>query len=177
MLSSYWLVVPFFAQMAAMGFDEFYFHYRRELPRWERLGHPIDTLTVLVCYGWILLVPPGRPAVAVYIALAAISCLMVTKDEPVHSRYCGSGEQWLHALLFLLHPLVLIAAGLLWPAAHEAERRLPWIQYHGYERVFLALGISGTALFALYQLIYWNFLWHSRTTGTSTGSTTSFTKP
>jgi len=28
-----------------MGVDEFYFHRRRGLPRWERLAHPLDTMT------------------------------------------------------------------------------------------------------------------------------------
>lgn len=175
MLNSYCLAAPFFAQMVSMVVDEFYFHYRRELPRWERLGHPIDTLSVLVCYAWILFVPPDRTACTVYVVLAAISCLMVTKDEPVHRRYCGSGEQWVHSLLFLLHPLVLGSAGLLWPAAHDAVSQLPWIRYHGYELAFLIIGAAATALFGLYQVFYWNFIWHSQLTGTSSGSTTSFT--
>ena len=169
MLSSYWLAVPFLLQMGAMAVDEFYFHHRRGLPRWERVGHPIDTLSVLACYAWILLLAPDSSTAAVYAVLAAISCLLVTKDEPVHSRFCGSGEQWLHALLFLLHPVVLAGAALLWPAMHETERALPWIRYEGYERSFLTVGTIATALFATYQLVYWNFLWNSRSAGNSTG--------
>jgi hypothetical protein len=161
--------------MMAMAVDEFYFHRRRELPRWERVGHPIDTLSVLACYCWLFLAAPGRSAALVYTALAVLSCLVVTKDEPVHRRFCGSGEQWLHALLFLLHPMVLAGAGLLWPAVHGTVSDLPWIRYRGFERAFLAANAGATALFALYQVIYWNVPWHPRTTGSTTGSTTSST--
>jgi hypothetical protein len=55
---------------------------------------------------------PGM--VDLYLVLAAASCLIVTKDEFVHSRECKAGEQWLHALLFVMHPLVLGAGFLLW---------------------------------------------------------------
>jgi hypothetical protein len=58
-ISTRYLLIPVALQMLCMTLDEFYFHWQRELPRWERLGHPLDTLTVLGCYVWLLIVPPG----------------------------------------------------------------------------------------------------------------------
>src|ERR1051325_10514494 len=98
-----------------MVVDEVWYHRRRGLPRWERLGHPLDTLTVAIVYAWALAHPhPERGGLAGYVALAAFSCLFVTKDEPIHRRVCSAGETWLHAVLFILHPVVFLAFGLLW---------------------------------------------------------------
>jgi 2-polyprenyl-6-hydroxyphenyl methylase/3-demethylubiquinone-9 3-methyltransferase len=111
-----WLL-PFALQGLAMGVDEFGFHRRRTVSRWEWLGHLLDTLVFLGCLACPLLVPPGPPQLRLYAALAAGSCLLITKDELVHRRLCSGGEQWLHAVLFILHPVVLIATACLWLGA------------------------------------------------------------
>src|SRR5215211_458148 len=103
MVSSRYLLIPFALQMLCMAFDEFYFHWRRTLPRWERLGHPLDTLTVLISWVFILVVEPSAISIAIFIALGLVSCLFVTKDEWIHTRMCDGGENWLHAVLFILH--------------------------------------------------------------------------
>jgi 2-polyprenyl-6-hydroxyphenyl methylase/3-demethylubiquinone-9 3-methyltransferase len=77
--------------------------------------------------------------------------LFVTKDEPAHSKYCSSGEHWLHAMLFILHPLVLLSAGLLWPV--WGKQSLSFIQYTGFERELLLANTLLTLAFGLYQLI------------------------
>jgi hypothetical protein len=151
--------------MIVIASDEFYFHVRRGLPKWERLGHPLDTLTVLACFAFILFVPYSSFFLKVYIALAIFSCIFVTKDEFVHKECCPASEQWLHALLFLNHPVVLTAAGLLWPVIDKAV--VPswlsgFIPYADSLRsVFLVQTIC-IALFLAYQTIYWNFIWKDK---------------
>ena len=168
--SALWL--PLIAQGLCMAVDEFYFHWRRTLPRWERLGHPLDSLTVLACLAWLLAVPPNARALNVYAVLCIGSCLCITKDETVHQRYCRAGEHWLHAVLFILHPLVLLSAALLWPAWHG--QTLSFISYTGYECNLLLSTTVVTLMFGLYQLVYWNFIWprkrglQARSTMTST---------
>lgn len=157
MLSSRLLVVPFLLQVICMGVDELYFHHQRKLPRWERIGHPLDTLTVLLCFGWILWFPPDVFAISVYIGLSLFSCLFVTKDEWVHYKYCSAGEQWMHAVQFVFHTLVLLSAGLLWPVLHLQSSE--WIAYEGFERTFFLGNVVLTFGFGLYQLLYWNFIW------------------
>ena len=98
---------------------------------------------------------------SVYAGLSVFSCLFVTKDEPTHSKYCSSGEHWLHAVLFILHPLVLLSAGLLWLA--WLKQPLSFIHYTGFEREFLVANTLLILAFGLYQLIYWNFIWSSDT--------------
>ena len=137
-------LVPIGLQAVAMLVDEWFFHRRRELPRWERIGHPLDTLTIALCLGWLLVVPPSAPAgLPGYLALAIASTLFVTKDEGVHARLCSPGEHWLHAVLFALHPIVLAAFALLW-----------WLGAHA----ILAGQLVATLAFMTYQIVYWNLV-------------------
>jgi uncharacterized membrane protein len=140
------LLVPALLQMLVMFFDEFVFHRKRGLPRWERIGHPLDTATAALCYGWLLMASPASPgALPVYVALCAFSCLFITKDEFVHARLCEPLETWLHALLFVLHPIVFFAFGVIWRLGTAA-----WVLE---AELFATLGLLA------YQLLYWSPLW------------------
>ncbi len=161
MLSTQALMVPFGLQTACMALDELYFHRKRGLPRWERIGHPLDTLTVLVCLLWLVALPPTPGAIAAYVALAIFSSLFVTKDEGVHLESCGAAEQRIHAFLFSLHPLVLLGAALLWPSAHGRGCG-EWIRCDGHERQYLIASCVMVSGFGLFQLLYWNLPWRFR---------------
>jgi hypothetical protein len=164
MLNPFWLSVPFVGQMLFMAADELWFHKRRGLPRWERIGHPLDTLTVVLCLTWILCIRPNHQTAVVFVALAVFSCVFVTKDEPVHRRYCSAAEQWLHAILFILHPIVLASAGLLWPAAWGISvGSFLWpVQFSGFERAFLTFACALMIGFGIYQFVFWNLIWHPK---------------
>jgi hypothetical protein len=142
------LLLPIVAQAAVMAVDEGYFHRRRGLPRWERVGHPIDTLSVAAAFAWLAIQAPTRDALWIYVALAGFSCLLVTKDEPVHARVCSPGEQWAHALLFVLHPIVFLSVGVAWWSGRAA-----WLP-----PAMLAFTLG----FALYQLVYWRWRWKTQ---------------
>jgi hypothetical protein len=129
-------------QAGAMLVDEGHFHASRPLPRWERVGHPLDTLSVAACYGWLCATNPGTPhALAVYAGIAAFSCLFVTKDEPLHARVCPPAEHWLHAFLFVLHPIVLAAFAWAWQGGHV---------------VLVRAQLALTVAFGVYQVLRWN---------------------
>jgi hypothetical protein len=142
-------IIPFIVQIAVIGWDEFYFHHKRGLPRWERIGHPLDTLSVVSCFAFVLLAPYSKLYLWIYIALGAFSCVLVTKDEFVHKEVCKASEQWLHALLFLNHPLVLISIGWMWM---QGERYRP----------FMVLQLVAAAIFCIYQVVYWNWVWKEK---------------
>lgn len=143
---SVWLAVGLFAaQGALMLIDELYFHRRRGLSRWERVGHPLDTLTVLACYAIALAATPTETALGLYAAAATFSCLFVTKDQVVHARSCAAGEHWLHAVLFMMHPVVLATVAFLWLQGGRAG---------------VLMVLAGAILaFAVYQTLYWNVPW------------------
>jgi hypothetical protein len=157
------LVAPLPIQGVAMLYDELHFHRARGLGRWERVGHPLDTLTMLACIGWTLVAAPSARAAGVYAALAVISCLFVTKDEFVHARRCTPGEHWLHAILFLVHPVILVSVALLWVSARGTSPDGAWLALRLPDSAtavrILILQFVGTAAFGLYQAAYWNLPW------------------
>ncbi|HXF28507.1 MAG TPA: hypothetical protein VN457_01535 [Chlamydiales bacterium] len=158
-------LVPFFLQAVCIGIDEAYFHIKRGLPLWERIGHPIDTLSFLICLFFTLWMPFTDFNLKVYIALAIGSCIMVTKDEFVHKHHCPAAENWLHALLFILHPITLIMAGCMWPVIQGQE--IPqWLAGWFCDPIQLYEILVGQAvfitLFFFYQIIFWNFIWNDR---------------
>jgi hypothetical protein len=130
-------------QGLAILFDEFYFHHRRGLPKWERIGHPLDSLTVLVCFAFLIFFEPSEFNLWMYAGLAVFSCVFVTKDEAVHLKHCTAAENWLHSILFILHPLVFIAAGMLW--------------YSQSANSLLVIQTFVLVAFLIYQIGYWNF--------------------
>lgn len=136
-----YLYVPFILQGGAMFVDEFYFHEKRGLALWEKLGHPLDTLTVTACYSYLLW---GAGDLTTYLGLSIFSCLFITKDEFVHAEVCPPLEHWLHALLFILHPTCFLAAYYL--AAQG-------------EHTFLGMQVLLTVVFFMYQVLRWSVRW------------------
>ena len=153
------LLLPFIFQAIVILIDEFYFHWKRGLPLWERIGHPIDVCTLLLCFSWLANTSYSESNLLVFAGLATFSCIFVTKDEWVHWRVCDAGEQWIHSLLFILQPAALISAGIIW--AHQTpvgstptslETAAGWL----YPIIELQIGLQ--AAFLGYQIVYWGFL-------------------
>lgn len=119
-----------------MFVDECFFHRKRVIPLWEVWGHPLDALTVAMAFFW-LYVAPLEIKFPFYVILSILSCLCVTKDEWVHKKYCNGMENWLHAVLFLLHPVMFVAG---WQLHHN-----PW---------FIAIPIFALVT-GLFQLMFW----------------------
>lgn len=139
-----WYYLPFLFQGLIMGVDEL-LHVKRSLPKWERIGHPLDTLTVFSSYLFLVLFDYSSDMAKFYIGLCVFSCLFVTKDEFVHAKNCSPVEHWLHSLLFVLHPLAFISGGLIWKDSPQDS--------------FLYLQPTLTGIFMLYQTIRWNTSW------------------
>lgn len=140
--------LPLGAHAVLMLVDEFFYHNQRGLSRWERWGHPMDTLTVLIPTATLLFAPLSPPDLAAaYIGMAAFSSLFVTKDEWVHSRECTAGEQWIHSVLFVLHPVFFWC---IWNMAHAGLRGAVQILF------------ASQVLFFTYQIARWN-LWTNKT--------------
>lgn len=137
------LFLPLALHAVLMAVDE-WLHHRRGLGRWERWGHPLDTLTVLACVLYVTQVEFAPSRTLTYAGLAIFSTIFVTKDEWVHARECAPFEQWLHALLFILHPVILYLLYAHWSKGELAA----WTSG-------LPLGIG---VFFLYQAGYWNLL-------------------
>ena len=143
--------------------DELYFHRNRPLPLWERIGHPLDTFLFLVCVSVPWFVSLTGAHLALYAFFSAVSCLMITKDEAVHTHCCGAWEHWLHSLLFIAHPVLLIEVFVLWvlrtPYFYEALQRefqrsnhQAWIPLPYAVNGMLLFQMIGTFLFLCLQV-------------------------
>jgi hypothetical protein len=143
-------IIPFLLQAPLILLDEWIYHRKRGLPTWERIGHPLDTLSVVICLSLPSFAAYSPFSFKIYLGLAVFSCFMVTKDEWVHKHHCPAGEHWLHAVLFLNHPVLLTAAGFLWASA------VPWAAS------FLKLQMCLAALLMIYQGVYWNVFARAR---------------
>lgn len=135
----------FLAAAAVQGllmiFDEFYFHWKRVLPRWERIGHPLDSLSLLLPMGIAAFASRTAPNEIAFISLGILSCVFITKDEWIHHAHSPPSENWVHSLLFVLHPVILFTAYTIWERDHFALQ---------------AFSVA-IFIFMLYQTIFWNF--------------------
>jgi hypothetical protein len=132
-------------QGIAMFVDEFYFHEKRGLELWEKVGHPLDTITVFLSYSYLIW---GSGDLLIYICLSVFSCLFITKDEFIHTKVSSAGEHWLHAVLFILHPICFLAAYFL-KLNEEIE--------------FLKIQTLVVFIFMFYQALRWSYPWGLKT--------------
>jgi hypothetical protein len=121
--------------------DELRFHRRRGLARIEGWSHASDAFLFGLIMGIPAFWPPAGPALTIYLIGAVLSLLLVTKDEWIHARECTGTELWLHALMFIIHPLLLAGLAVLWLRSGSRP---------------LFLGVALLALgWAIYQLAFW----------------------
>lgn len=144
----YFLIVLIALQGLAMMVDEFIFHRRRGLERFERWGHVADTGLFFLALLVPALAAPSGSALLLYGFLAISSSLLITKDEWVHAAACKPFEQWCHAVLFVLHGPILMTVGLLWYLAPEITL------FH-----FLPLAVFS---WGFYQFYYWNIYYDGK---------------
>jgi hypothetical protein len=161
----YLLLLPLAVQGLAVVVDEFHFHFARGLPRWERIGHPLDTFTVLAPILWLIFTVPSERNLIFYIVAAAFSCFFVTKDEFVHADLCAPAEHLNHAVLFIAHPLVFAALALLWPLYHAPAGAVAWLEHFRGLEFALPAQAAVLALYMIYQAVYWNLIWKAPSTG------------
>lgn len=126
-----------------MFVDEFYFHHKRGLGRWESIGHPVDTFFFLLPFIVCLNFAPAEVSENIFIASSIISTLIITKDEWIHAEQSSPSENWLHSLLFILHPLSL---GVL------------YFYWQNDEKFLIIFQTGIISLFFIYQVVYWNIL-------------------
>lgn len=131
-----------------MTIDEFYFHHKRGLPKWERIGHPIDTFFFLICVFIPCFFHYNTISLYTFFIFSLISCLIIVKDEKIHLTFCNAKEQTLHALLFVTHPLLLLCIFTFWKFQNKFI----------FSKYILQTQFAMVLLFLIYQIVYWNFL-------------------
>jgi hypothetical protein len=144
------LAIPLLLQGGLMVFDEVFFHQQRGLPKWEILGHPLDTITVLMPLLHALLFDFNQVNIFIYILLVFFSCLFIVKDECIHKDLCSRGEMITHALLYIVHPMVFLSIFALWQLGNQVI-----LGSFITAKMLIILQLFLTCLFLLYQIIFW----------------------
>jgi 2-polyprenyl-6-hydroxyphenyl methylase/3-demethylubiquinone-9 3-methyltransferase len=127
--------------------DEFYFHQRRRLPKWERIGHPVDTFSVILPFIYMGFMPYTGSTPKLLFLIMLFSCGLISKDEWVHAKLAPATEHWVHSILFVVHPLLFITAWMLWREQGPI--------------LVLKLQLLILSTFLVYQIFYWNFYTHN----------------
>jgi hypothetical protein len=122
-------------------YDDIVLHQRRGLPRWERIGHPIDAFFFSLPIG-IAAWKGSETSPAVYGGLSLLSCMIILKDEWIHVGRIKALEATIHAALFVIHPVTLYAAWELAKTGQTIGLLLAWVAL--------------MSVFA-FQIIHWNF--------------------
>lgn len=157
----YWIIlafVPYLIQSLALAVDEFILHHRRGLPRWERWGHPLDTLSVLLVNAIALFFSFSQNFLFLFVLLGFFSCIFVTKDEWVHSKKCSAFEHWLHGILFVCHPLTFVSTSFFWILRDRPTNVGFDLAASQTGAVVLVGQVLLLSVFFAYQIIYWNFV-------------------
>lgn len=102
-------LAPIIIQAIIFAIDEFFFHRKRSLKAWEVLGHPVDTVAFLIPLSLCFLSISISHKEILFLIASVFSCLVITKDEWIHKKESCGTENWLHSLLFILHPVVLFS--------------------------------------------------------------------
>jgi 2-polyprenyl-6-hydroxyphenyl methylase/3-demethylubiquinone-9 3-methyltransferase len=98
-----------------------------------------------------------------FLGLSIFSCLLITKDEWVHATHCSPTELWLHSILFILHPLALIATAVLWFSASSQQIQgdpfMPQSLLPDplWSATVLLAQFGILTAFGIYQVLYWNY--------------------
>jgi hypothetical protein len=148
------LVIPLLLQGGLMVFDEIFFHQERGLPKWEILGHPLDTITVLMPLLYALLFKFNQFNIFIYILLSLFSCLFIVKDEWIHKDLCSKGEMITHALLFIVHPMVFFSIFIFWQFENQVI-----LGSFITAKMMVILQLFLTCLFLIYQIIFCRFFY------------------
>src|ERR1700722_5220389 len=113
----YLLLLPLIVQAIVIFVDEFYFHFAPGQPRWERIGHPLDTVTVLAPVLWLLVSAPSERNLTIHTLAAVFSCCFVIKVELVHADRCAPAE---HANQAAALALYMIYQAVYWNLISKA---------------------------------------------------------
>ena len=151
------LLLPFVLNAIVLSFDELYYHRKRGLPKWERVGHPIDVIALLLCWLWMAARPFNDTNLLVYVFLSAFACFLSTKDEWIHAELCEPGEQWIHSMMFILNPVVLFCGGIIWGMnpGPNATNLSNWQEAAQFLEPFILLNVAAYLGVFIFNSVYW----------------------
>lgn len=126
-------------------------------------GHEIPLLLPLVEQSLAILVDDFYLHVARGVSPAAFSCLFVIKEEFVDADVCALAQH-VHAVLFVVHPLLFAVLALLRSLYHAPAGAIVWLEQVRGRASALPIQAAFLTLYMIYQAVYWNRIWKAPAT-------------
>lgn len=136
-------------QVILFNVDEYYFHRKRGLVKQEVISAIVDGALYLIPLLIAIFLPFNSLWQKLYIGFAMISCLSIAKNECFYPSLTAP-ERVVHALLYILHPVMLYTFYISW----EQNYFTTMINFWMIQIIYMALGAKTLT----YQIIYWNYV-------------------
>ena len=131
--------------------DEHIFHRERGLSTNEIKSGVFDGILFVITVGLTIFTTYSESLSYLYITLATLSCLSIIKHEYFYPEVLSKKERLTHALLYIVHPLILYAFYLSWQSNLFDQNLLYWM----LQLAYFALAFKS----ASFYIIYWNYIY------------------
>ena len=131
--------------------DEHIFHRERGLSPSEIKSGMFDGILFVLTVGLTIFSTYSTGLAYLYITLASLSCLSIIKHEYFYPDYLSKRERITHALLYIIHPLILYAFYNSWKSNLFDENLMYWM----LQLAYFALAFKS----ASFYIIYWNYVY------------------
>lgn len=131
--------------------DEHYFHRKRGLSDNEVKSGMFDGILYVITVGLTIFTTYSKGLSYLYITLALLSCLSIVKHEYFYPETMDKKERITHALLYIIHPLILFAFYQSWQSSLFDNELFYWM----LQLAYFALAFKAAAFY----VIYWNYIY------------------
>ncbi|MCB9091414.1 MAG: hypothetical protein H6621_09740 [Halobacteriovoraceae bacterium] len=132
-----------------LNLDEYLFNKKRGHSPYETVSVISDGILFLIPLLIATFVTYSESWVWTYKILAGLSMLSVVKNEFFY-RNLEVKERFIHACLYVLHPMILFTFYESWTHNYFKEHTYFWM----VQILYFGLGMK----MVIYQLIYWNYI-------------------
>ncbi len=130
--------------------DEYILRKQRDVSQKEINSVLVDGLLFLSIVAMTIFTSYSKNLGYIYLVLSALSCISIVINEAFYPASLSCKERVIHALLYILHPLILYAFYSSWKMDFFNTNMTYWWLQLGY----LVLGAKAIT----YHVIYWNFI-------------------
>lgn len=160
----FWYTVPVFgAYFGFVVYAEFRFHRARGLYAPERHYRALTNLLTAAGTAYALFVEYGTASQFIFELIAVASLILFPMAERNGDAQLSSRERFAHSWSAMLHPLMWIFVMVNWRFIDGAGFFMGIVLPFSTDNLRpLMMGFCGvTALFSLYQAVYWNLFYRA----------------
>ncbi len=132
------------------GYDEYFLKRKRELSQAEINSGILDGILFLFVVSLTIFTTFSESLGYIYIGFSGLSCISIVKNEFFYPKDIERVERIVHALLYVLHPLILYCFYASWKMGFFVSDMTYWM----LQLCYLILGVKTVT----YHIVYWNYI-------------------